>query len=57
MTQLRGFPLLLPPIDLQYRFAERANEVARLRRQQVDAMDEADKLFASLQDRAFRGEL
>jgi type I restriction enzyme S subunit len=57
MTQLRGFPLLLPPMALQQRFAERVDAVDRLKHGQNDSLSHLDDLFASLQHRAFRGEL
>jgi type I restriction enzyme S subunit len=57
MTQLRGFPLLIPPIDLQREFARRLAAVEKLKTAQCAALAELDALFASLQHRAFRGEL
>jgi type I restriction enzyme S subunit len=57
MTQLRGFPLLVPPIEHQRSFAERAADVSRLKRQLSATERATDALFASLQHRAFRGEL
>ena len=57
MTQLRGFPLLIPPADLQRSFAEQVAAVTKLRTRQDSAARQADALFASLQHRAFRGEL
>jgi type I restriction enzyme, S subunit len=57
MTQLRGFPLLLPPVTFQRDFACRASAVERLKAAQCASLAELDALFASLQHRAFRGEL
>ena len=57
MTQLRSFPLLLPPVDLQRRFVSRAHEVAMHRDLQKRALRQVGELFASLQHRAFNGEL
>lgn len=57
MTQLRGFPLLLPPIGLQHCFAARAAAVDQLKASHRAALAQLDALFASLQHRAFRGEL
>ena len=57
MTQLQGFPLLLPPIELQKEFAERVAAVEKLKATQRASLAELDTLFASLQHRAFRGEL
>jgi type I restriction enzyme, S subunit len=57
MTQLREFPLLLPPVDLQRAFAARAAEIDRLKAHHRAHLAKLDTLFASLQHRAFRGEL
>ena len=57
MTQLRGFPLLVPPLDLQHKFARRVAAVEKLKTAQRAALADLDALFASLQHRAFRGEL
>ena len=57
MTQLRGFPLLIPPLALQREFARRVAAVEKLKTAQRAALTELDALFASLQHRAFRGEL
>jgi type I restriction enzyme S subunit len=47
----------LPPIDLQREFARRITAVEKLKTAQRTALAELDALFASLQHRAFRGEL
>ncbi|MEQ1861399.1 MAG: restriction endonuclease subunit S [Chthoniobacteraceae bacterium] len=57
MTQLRGFPLLIPPIPLQREFARRVTAVEALKTAQRASLAELDALFATLQHRAFRGEL
>jgi len=57
MTQLRSFPLLVPPIDIQRRFQEVVGKLHLNRRQMASAADFCDSLFASIQCRAFRGEL
>lgn len=57
MTQLRALPIPLPPPSLQNEFAERAAAVERLKATQQASLAKLDELFASLQDRAFRGEL
>lgn len=49
------FPL--PPISLQREFARRVAAVEKLKTAQRAALTELDALFASLQHRAFRGEL
>jgi len=57
MTQLREFPLLLPPVSLQQTFAARIQAVESLRATHRAALAELDALFASLQHRAFAGQL
>ncbi|MEO8360736.1 MAG: restriction endonuclease subunit S [Vicinamibacteria bacterium] len=57
MTQLRGFPLLVPPREIQATFARRVAAVRRQSAIQETSLAELDALFASLQHRAFRGEL
>jgi type I restriction enzyme S subunit len=57
MTQLRGFPLLIPPINLQREFACRVTAVERLNIVSRASLAGVDALFAVMQHRAFRGEL
>ena len=57
MTQLRGFPLLVPPLPLQQTFATRIQAIESLKTIHRTALTELDALFASLQQRAFAGEL
>ena len=57
MTQLRDFPLLLPPIALQQDFATRVEAIESLRAANRLALSESDALFASLQHLAFTGGL
>ena len=57
MTQLKGFPLLLPPLSLQQEFARRVEAIDRLKATQRESLAQLDALFASLQHRAFQGEL
>lgn len=57
MTQLRGFPLFMPPLAMQEAFAARIHAVEVQRQAQVIALADLDALFVSLQHRAFRGEL
>lgn len=57
MTQLRGFSLLLPPIILQHEFARRVAVVDKLKAAHRASLTEMDALFATLQYRAFQGEL
>jgi type I restriction enzyme S subunit len=57
MTQLRSFPLILPPLDLQRAFVSRMSEVTSFAAVLQTSATAVDELFASLQQRAFRGEL
>ena len=56
-TQLESAFIPLPPIALQREFARRIAAVEKLKTAQRAALAELDTLFASLQHRAFRGEL
>ena len=57
MGLIKGMPIPLPPISLQREFARRVTAVEKLKTAQRAALAELDGLFASLQHRAFRGEL
>lgn len=57
MTQLRGFPLLVPPVPLQQKFSDLIAEIETLKTDQLTHLKTLDDLFSSLQHRAFRGEL
>ena len=57
MGIIRDMPVPLAPIDLQEEFAEIVKAVGSVRRVQRQAEDEVETLLASLQQRAFRGEL
>ena len=56
-ARLLTVPIELPPFDLQREFARRVTAVEKLKTAQRAALSELDALFASLQHRAFRGEL
>jgi type I restriction enzyme S subunit len=56
-NELDNFAIMCPPESVQRQFADIAANISRLRNKQNAAQDESDALFASLQDRAFRGEL
>ena len=49
--------IYIPPLDLQREFARRVAVVDRLKAGHRASLAELDALFASLQHRAFRGEL
>jgi type I restriction enzyme S subunit len=57
MTQLKAFPLLVPPFSLQLDFAKRVAAVHRIEQHHRAQLAELDTLVASLQYRAFLGEL
>jgi type I restriction enzyme S subunit len=57
LDHLRAFPVLTPPLDLQREFVARTAAVGSLRCRQQRSLAHLDEFFASLQDRAFRGEL
>jgi type I restriction enzyme S subunit len=54
---LREFLVELPPISLQREFARRVTAVEALKTMHRASLAELDALFATLQHRAFRGEL
>lgn len=57
LVDVRNLRIPLPPLSLQREFAERVAAVERLKAAQRASLAELDELFASLQHRAFRGEL
>jgi type I restriction enzyme S subunit len=57
MTQLRAFPLLIPPAQRQHEFGKRVAAVDSLKTTCIASIRDVDSLFASLQHRAFGGEL
>jgi type I restriction enzyme, S subunit len=54
---LRAVSIVLPPIESQREFARRVRAVEKLKTAQRASLAELDALFATLQHRAFRGEL
>ena len=57
MGLIKEMPILLPPIALQQEFGRRVAAVEKLKQAQHAALAELDALFATLQHRAFRGDL
>jgi len=57
LSQLKRFPLLLPPIQLQQRFSSIVEAVESHKVRLVTQYAELESLFASLQVRVFSGEL
>jgi type I restriction enzyme S subunit len=56
-ARLKKTPIEVPPIPLQREFARRVTAVEALKTAQRASLAELDALFATLQHRAFRGEL
>ncbi len=56
-TQLRRFPVLRPPIELQNQFAERIQAIEAQKQQAQASLQKSEDLFNSLLQRAFKGEL
>ena len=57
VSEVRAAPLTLPPLSVQHNFARRLAAVDKLKAAQRASLAQLDLLFASLQHRAFRGEL
>jgi len=57
LESLRPLKIPLPPFSLQREFSHKVAAVNMLKSKQVDSLSKLDSLFASLQHRAFRGEL
>ena len=55
--KLKAMKIPVPPLALQNEFVVQANEVQEVKKQLETAVTQSDNLFASLQHRAFRGEL
>jgi type I restriction enzyme S subunit len=55
--QIRSFKVPIPPLDYQQKFARIVHKYERLRALQRESARQAEHLFQSLLDRAFRGEL
>nr|WP_255609543.1 restriction endonuclease subunit S [Methylosinus sp. Sm6] len=57
LGDLRKMPIALPPLPLQRAFAARVAEIDKLKAHHRAHLARLDALFASLQHRAFRGDL
>jgi len=55
--EVQSISIGVPPKELQLRFSERAHEVETAKVEQRRALGDLDALFASLQQRAFAGQL
>lgn len=56
-TQLRKFPVLRPPINLQNQYAERILAIEAQKQLALAGLEKSEALFNSLLQRAFKGEL
>ena len=57
VSEVRAAPIAVPPLSLQREFARRIAAVEKLKTTHRASLAELDALFATLQHRAFRGEL
>jgi len=57
LEEIRKFIIFCPPLPLQQEFAQRVEAVEKLKATHRESLTELQSLFASLQHRAFRGEL
>jgi type I restriction enzyme S subunit len=56
-TQLKHFPVIIPPLDLQNRFAEIVEKVELIKQHYQTSLHDLEQLYGSLSQRAFKGEL
>ena len=57
LANVRKLEIQMPPMQLQNVFCDRIGDLNRLQILHSSSLAELDQLFASLQQRAFRGEL
>lgn len=57
MSDFKKFPFISPPIELQNQFAERVSVIEAQKQQAQLELAKSEELFASLLQRAFKGEL
>lgn len=57
MGIIKAMPIVTPPVPLQERFAARMDAIAECKSVHTEAVAQAEALFASVQHRAFLGEL
>lgn len=55
--ELRSFPILIPPLDIQETFARKLVKLKELRTLRTNSVSKTDALFSVLLHRAFTGEL
>lgn len=57
MSDFKKFPFISPPIELQNQFAERVSVIEAQKQQAQLELAKSEELFASLLQRAFKGEM
>ena len=57
LTFLKNLEIILPPIELQNKFAEEVKKVEKIKETQKESEQEIDNLLNSLMKKAFKGEL
>ncbi|MBP7434397.1 restriction endonuclease subunit S [bacterium] len=57
LVEIKSFDIPVPPLSLQNQFAEIVNKVEVLKVKYQKSLEELENLYASLSQRAFRGEL
>ncbi len=56
-TQLKKFPVILPPINLQNKFADIVEKVESLKEKYQKILNDFESLYGALSHKAFKGEL
>jgi type I restriction enzyme S subunit len=56
-TQLKNFPTVIPPIDLQNKFAAIVKKVEVVKSQYQQSLAELENIYGALSQKAFKGEL
>ena len=56
-TQLKNFPAVIPPIDLQNQFAAIVEEVEGIKSRYQQSLTDLEALYGALSQQAFKGEL
>ncbi len=56
-NDIKSFPILIPPADLQTQFAQTVEKTEALKAQYQSSLQELENLYGSLSQRAFRGDL
>jgi type I restriction enzyme S subunit len=57
MTHIKGFDILMPPINIQNQFAERVQVIEQQKAIAQKSLERSEELFNSLLQKAFEGEL